>query len=310
LKNLTKGKTLNTINLKGRDDLHLVADTFGACDDPPVLLLHGGGQTRHSWHGTAQRLVPNGWRVYAVDLRGHGDSEWPPDGDYSLDAFAADVASIASVMDQPPVIIGASLGGIASLIAIGESPVALAHALVLVDVAPHIEQEGADRIGAFMRSGADLGFASLEEAADAVAAYNPNRKRPQNLSGLEKNLRQRPDGRWVWHWDPRFLGGLRGGQGSDDETRTTVLQADRLDAAARALSLPVLLVRGGASDLLSEKGAAQFAALVPSAQTIKVEGAGHMVAGDRNDDFSEGIVNFLNHVRSGNPADKSGTRAV
>jgi pimeloyl-ACP methyl ester carboxylesterase len=290
---------MNTIDLQGRDGLRLVADVIGAEGNSPVLLLHGGGQTRHSWRGIAERLAENDWRVYSLDLRGHGDSEWPQDGDYSLDAFAADVVSIAAAMDQPPVLVGASLGGVSSLAAVGESPVPLARALVLVDVAPHLEQVGADRISDFMRSGADQGFASLEEAADAVAAYNPYRPRPQNLSGLKKNLRQRPDGRWVWHWDPRFLGGVRGGQGSEDETRTSVVQPDRLDAAARALTLPVLLVRGGASDVLSKEGAARFAALVAHAELIDVEGAGHMVAGDRNDAFGEGIVNFLGRVRQG-----------
>jgi pimeloyl-ACP methyl ester carboxylesterase len=290
---------MNTIDLQGRDGLRLVADVIGTDGDAPVLLLHGGGQTRHSWRGTAERLAEHGWQVYSVDLRGHGDSDWPENGDYSLDAFAADVVSIAAEMDQRPVLVGASLGGIASLVAVGESPVPLARALVLVDVAPHIERVGADRISNFMLSGADQGFASLEEAADAVAAYNPYGQRPRNLSGLKKNLRQRPDGRWVWHWDPRFLGGIRGEQGSEDETRISVVQPDRLDASARALTLPVLLVRGGASDVLSRDGAARFAALVPHAEMIDVEGAGHMVAGDRNDAFGGGIVNFIGRVRQG-----------
>lgn len=288
---------METIELPGRDGLRLAADRWGDSQDPPVVLLHGGGQTRHSWHGTAQRLAAAGWQAYSVDLRGHGDSQWAPDGDYSLDAYAGDVAAVARAMAEPPALVGASLGGIASLTAVGESTEGLARALVLVDVAPHIEAAGAQRIGDFMRSGMDDGFASLEEAADAVAAYNPHRPRPKDLSGLTKNLRQRDDGRWVWHWDPRFLGGLRGGQGSEDETRTMEARENRLDAAARALRLPVLLVRGRVSDLLSEQGARDFAALVPHAELVDVEGAGHMVAGDRNDVFNQGIVDFLARVR-------------
>lgn len=288
---------METIELPGRDGLRLAADRWGDPQDPPVVLLHGGGQTRHSWHGTAERLAAAGWQAYSVDLRGHGDSQWAPDGDYSLDAYAGDVAAVARAMAEPPALVGASLGGIASLTAVGESTEGLARALVLVDVAPHIEAAGAQRIGDFMRSGMDDGFASLEEAADAVAAYNPHRPRPKDLSGLTKNLRQRDDGRWVWHWDPRFLGGLRGGQGSEDETRTMEARENRLDAAARALRLPVLLVRGRVSDLLSEQGARDFAALVPHAELVDVEGAGHMVAGDRNDVFNQGIVDFLARVR-------------
>ena len=292
------GAEMKRIDLPGHRGLRLAADQVGDPGDPPVVLLHGGGQTRHSWHGTATRLADNGWRAISVDLRGHGDSEWPEDGDYTIDAFAGDIESLSRSLGEPPALVGASLGGISSLTAVGEAPEGLARALVLVDVAPHIEPAGAQRIGDFMRSGMDDGFASLEEAADAVAAYNPHRPRPKNLSGLKKNLRQRPDGRWVWHWDPRFLGGMRGGRGSEDETRTTDTRADRLDAAARALTLPVLLVRGRSSDLLSEQGAQDFAELVPHAEFVDVEGAGHMVAGDRNDVFNAGILDFLERVRT------------
>src|SRR5205085_10912095 len=116
-----------------------------------------------------------------------------------------------------------------SLVAVAEAPeqAAVARALVLVDVAHQVELEGRNRIGTFM-TGAPDGFASLEEAADAIAAYNPHRPRPTDLSGLAKNLRQREDGRWVWHWDPRFV---RGKFGSPDETRSSVIDPDRLTAA-------------------------------------------------------------------------------
>src|SRR5690606_40599381 len=124
-------------------------------------------------------------------------------------------------LPRPPVLVGASLGGLASLVAVAESgeQERTARALVLVDVAHRIEDEGRDRIGAFMTGHLD-GFASLEEAADAIAAYNPHRPRPKDLSGLAKNLRQREDGRWVWHWDPAFVQGQRG---SADETRSSVI---------------------------------------------------------------------------------------
>ena len=286
--------TDRTLSLPGSGGVELAADAYGNEADPPVLLLHGGGQTRHSWHATASALADRGWRAYTVDLRGHGQSSWAPDGDYSLDAFAADVVAAAASLDQRPALVGASLGGVASLAAVGESPDPLATALVLVDVAPRIETAGADRIGAFMRSHMESGFATLEEAAEAVAAYNPHRPRPASLSGLEKNLRLRDDGRWVWHWDPRFMHGAQGG----DETRVSIVSPDRLEAAARALRVPVLLVRGRVSDLLSEEGARQFLDLVPGAEYVDVEGAGHMVAGDRNDAFNDAIVGFLDSHRA------------
>jgi len=282
-----------SVEFNGRDGLRLAADVAGEPGAPPVVFFHGGGQTRHAWGTTLDVLAGEGWRAYSVDLRGHGESEWAPDGDYTLDAFAADVLGVATSLDRPPVLVGASLGGIASLAAVGEAPEPIARALVLVDVAPRIDREGADRIGAFMMQNID-GFESLEAVADAVAAYNPHRPRPSDLSGLKKNVRQRDDGRWVWHWDPAFMVGRFW---SADETRTSVIQPERLEEAARTLTMPVLLVRGRMSDLLTDDGSRQFLDLVPQAGFVEVGGAGHMVAGDRNDLFNDAIVEFLRGVQ-------------
>src|SRR5262249_452499 len=159
--------------------------------------------------------------------------------------------------------------------------------LVLVDVAPTMEEAGKERIGAFMRDHVESGFGSLEEVADAIAAYNPHRPRPTDLSGLKKNVRMRDDGRWVWHWDPRSL------TQAPDEPRAWFAGSDRLKDAARHLNIPTLLVRGRMSDLLSEAGAQEALELVPHARYADVAGAGHMVAGDRNDLFNDAIVAFL-----------------
>jgi pimeloyl-ACP methyl ester carboxylesterase len=288
-----------SVEFKGREGIRLAADATGADDAPPVVFFHGGGQTRHAWGTTLDVLADEGWRAYSVDLRGHGDSEWAPDGDYTLDAFAGDVQGVATSLaaEQPPVLVGASLGGIASLAAIGESPTPLARALVLVDVAPRIDRGGADRIGAFMMQNIE-GFESLEAVADAVAAYNTHRPRPTNLDGLKKNVRRRDDGRWYWHWDPAFMTGRFG---STDETRTSVIQPERLEAAAKTLTMPVLLVRGRMSDLLTDDGSRQFLDLVPHARFVEVGGAGHMVAGDRNDLFNDAIVEFLRSLPPDSP---------
>src|SRR4249919_249197 len=160
------------IEFSGRDGNRLVADVAGDAGGPPVVLLHGGGQTRHSWGTTLGALADKGWRAYAMDLRGHGESEWAADGDYTLDAFAGDVLAVSRTLDAPPALVGASLRGIASLAAIGEHPDQnVARALVLVDVAPRIEVAGRDRIGAFMAERMDVGFGSLDEVADAIQRY-------------------------------------------------------------------------------------------------------------------------------------------
>ncbi|HTO01096.1 MAG TPA: alpha/beta hydrolase [Microthrixaceae bacterium] len=282
------------IELAGSNGLKLAADVEGSEDAPPVLLFHGGGQTRHAW-GTTLKVLGENWHAYSIDLRGHGESDWAPDGDYSVDAFARDVEVIARSMPTPPVLVGASLGGISSLVAIAETDgPPLARALVLVDVAPRIEVKGASRIIDFMKGNLE-GFESLDEVADVIAAYNPNRPRPKNLDGLKKNLRQRADGRWVWHWDPRFVSG---DLGSPDETRMTNSKDNRLQRAARTLTIPTLLVRGRMSDLLSEQGVEELKELVPHAEVADVAGAGHMVAGDRNDAFNDSIVEFLTRLQN------------
>jgi peroxiredoxin len=291
---MTSTEDVRSLDLSGRDGLRLRADEFGDPDGPTVVLLHGGGQTRYAWGSTARVLAERGWHVYRVDLRGHGESDWPDDGDYGPEAFAGDVYEIASAKPEPPVLVGASLGGIASMVAIGTHDEPVARGLVLVDVAPKIEESGAMRIGAFMSEHLEDGFGSLEEVADAVAAYNPHRPRPTDLSGLKKNVRQREDGRWVWHWDPRFM---RGKLGSRDETRASLVHEGRLQDAARNITVPTLLVRGRVSDLLSEEGAQDLLRLVPHAEYVDVEGAGHMVAGDKNDLFNDAIVTFLDRLK-------------
>ncbi len=287
--------TLQTIELRGRDGNRIVGDAAGNPADPSVLLCHGGGQTRHSWHTTTRHLGAHGWYAVSIDLRGHGDSDWATDGDYSIEAFSADVVEVARELGRPA-LIGASLGGTSSLAALGrtnDDP--CGSALVMVDIAPNIEATGVERIRTFMHANLDSGFASLEEVADAVHAYNPHRPRPTDLSGLRKNVRQRADGRWYWHWDPAFMKLVP----TMDESRTRAHRADYLTDMAAQLTVPVLLVRGRQSDLLSEEGARQFLELVPHARYADVGGAGHMVAGDRNDAFNDAVVGFLDDVRSG-----------
>ena len=284
---------MRQIDVRGRGGLRLRATVLGEPGSPPVLLFHGGGQTRHSWGTTAKALADQGWIAYTVDLRGHGESEWAPDGDYSLDAFAGDVIAVAQQFDSPPALVGASLGGVSSLVAVGEHDEGLARALVMVDVAPRIEQAGAERIGAFMKARLDEGYGSMDEVADAIAEYNPHRPRPTDLSGLRKNLRQREDGRWTWHWDPRFMTWREEG---DLPRGTGLVDRDRLSSAARRVTIPTLLVRGKVSDLLSEEGARELLALIPHAEFADVEGAGHMVAGDRNDLFNDAVTSFLARV--------------
>lgn len=267
------------------DGVRLAVERWDAGPDArgTVVLLHGGGQTRHSWRRTAERLAAAGWTALAPDARGHGDSTWAPDGDYSLDAFVADLLAVVAGLDAPPVLVGASLGGITALTAAGEHS-GTARGLVLVDVVVQVEAAGVDRIKDFMTARPD-GFASLEEVADAIAAYNPLRPRPRNLDGLRKNVRLGEDGRWRWHWDPAFMR-------IEDEPQRQI-DPERLGAAAARVALPTLVLRGAHSDVVSEAGMADLLRRIPGARAADVATAGHMVAGDDNDVFATALTGFL-----------------
>jgi pimeloyl-ACP methyl ester carboxylesterase len=277
----------------------LVADVYGR-EGPPVLLLHGGGQTRHAWRKTAQVIVDLGRTAYAVDQRGHGDSEWVADGGYAFSDFAADARVLADTLTARagarPVAVGASLGGMASLLAEGgagaPNPDPVFSALVLVDITPRVDLDGVAKVHGFMRAHAREGFASVDEAAEAVAAYLPHRPKPRSNEGLKKNLRLHPDGRWRWHWDPRFIEGKRRTGPDGGAIEATLV------AAARRIDIPALLVRGASSELVQEAHAREFLELVPHARYVDVTGARHMVAGDRNDQFADAIKSFISDVKT------------
>jgi pimeloyl-ACP methyl ester carboxylesterase len=158
---------------------------------------------------------------------------------------------------------------------------------VLVDIAHRSEAEGVQRIVSFMTA-APGGFASLEAAADAIADYMPHRPRPTNLDGLARNLRLGEDGRWRWHWDPKFM---------DPDRPKNSSTPDIFGEHARRLTMPVLVVRGRMSDVLSEAAAREFLTLVPQARYVDVGDAHHMVAGDKNDSFTDAVVEFLGEIR-------------
>jgi len=263
------------------------ASVGGPADGLPVLLLHGGGQTRHAWRHAAADLARAGRRVISLDLRGHGDSAWAIDGNYGFDAFLGDLRAMLATLDQPPVLVGASLGGLTSLLAAGEPPQAELRALVLVDVVPRLEREGVMQIVRFMQAHPH-GFASLDEAAAAVAAYLPHRPRPGSSGGLARNLRTGQDGRLRWHWDPNLL---IGPQVPDPEPAIA-----RFEAAAAAIRVPTLLVRGARSEMVSEQGVRDFLKVIPAAEFVDVQEAGHMVAGDDNDAFNEAVERFLDRL--------------
>ena len=273
-----------TIRIPIAGGLSLTADVAGPRGAPTVVLGHGGGQTRHSWDKCEQQLALAGYFAINYDLRGHGDSDWSPDGDYGIEARAHDLIAVAGRGSQPVALVGASLGGITALVAASLGfEVA---AIVLVDIVPKMSPVGVAKIQSFMTAHGD-GFASHAEAADAISAYYPDRPRPKDLSGLSKNLRLGEDGRYRWHWDQRMMTNTR----ADPS-----YMLDLLDKADWTDRVPTLLVRGMKSDIVTEDGVADLRRRIPALEIVDIRGAGHMVAGDRNDDFNAAVIEFLSRV--------------
>lgn len=280
-------RTAQTVEYDGVGGVTLVADEWnrGATDanqHPTIVMLHGGGQNRHSWHKTGQILADRGYHVVALDTRGHGDSDRAPNADYAIETLTADAVAVIEAIGRPVALIGASMGGLTGILVADEAGPQRVTKLVLVDVVPRYEKDGSARIRDFMFGHID-GFDSLEQAADAVAAYLPHRAKPRSPEGLKKNLRFR-DGRWYWHWDPALMT-----KPSDDPA----LRTEKIEAAAMGLQIPILLIRGKLSDVVSAEGVADFLSKVPGARLVELSDAGHTAAGDDNDAFSAAVVEFV-----------------
>lgn len=254
---------------------------------PPrhVVFLHGGGQTRHSWGATAEKLAARGWTCTTLDLRGHGDSSWSRSADYGLPAHAADLRWVIGELGEGAVLVGASMGGLTALTALAENP-ELARALVLVDIVPRTSHAGVKRIQAFM-TGHLGGFGSLMEASEAVAAYTGRKRRP-NPEGMRKNVRLSEDGRWYWHWDPAMMTRADRESGAPDP--------EHLLRLAAKIKVPVLIVRGALSDVVDASGIEEFQDALQESTVVEVENAGHMVAGDDNDRFADAVGTFLEQL--------------
>lgn len=279
---------MQTVMLAGHLGHPIAASVEGPNQGFPVLLAHGGGQTRRAWQAVTAILARRGFRTIAIDLRGHGDSGWASEGAYDIADFAADLVAVAAALGRRPAVVGASLGGLAGLIAEGVDAPGSFASLTLVDITPQMEPGGVARVVGFMAAHAREGFASPAEAARIISEYMPHRPARAASPGLAHYLRCRDDGRYYWHWDPAFIEGVTRRRGKSlDQGR------DELSAAAARLELPVHLIRGGSSDLVSPEAVRHFQGLVPQAVFTDIADATHMIVGDRNDAFGQSILAFL-----------------
>ena len=269
------------------DGLHLAVETRVPHGSPCLLFAHGFGQTRGAWGGAVAALAERGCRCISFDARGHGESDHLRGGAYRMQQFADDLLGLARAQPRPPVLVGASMGGLLGLVVAGETQPAPFRALVLVDITPRWETRGVERILAFMQANPD-GFASYADAAERIAAYLPQRRGRKSEAQLKPLLREGGDGRLRWHWDPALLGG--------DFIGDSERYQPRLLAAARRIEVPVLLLSGARSDVVSHATVAEFLKLVPHARHVEVPDATHMLAGDANDAFTREIAGFIHRL--------------
>ena len=259
---------------------------WGRKESPPVVLLHGFAQTCHSWDFVALGLCDR-FRLIAVDLRGHGDSDWAPDGDYSLEAHQRDLQALVEALRLDRVVLmGNSMGGRVSLLH-GAARAEQVTGVVMVDAAPEHVPVGVDKIRRFLEQPDVLD--SFEEFVGLVQRYNHRRPVEQIRGSLIHNLRQLADGRWTWKYDAA----LRSGQRSPINSREPVA---RLWEAVDEVRCPALLVRGAESDIVSQAILDKMRQRNPTFEQVTVEGAGHLVVGDNPAGFQKAVSPFLDSL--------------
>jgi len=267
--------TVNGLNLHYLD--------WGNTGKPPVLFIHGYAQNAHTWDFSALALRGN-YHVIAIDLRGHGDSEWSTQNDYSIDAYMSDVEGVIRFLGLHSVtIVGLSLGGTIAYSYAALNP-GKVDRLVVVDTGPELNTRGRGRIQRFT-SKLDI-LDSFDLFVARAMKYNPRRPEWQVRGSLRHSLQKLPDGRWTWKYDPTLRNPKRttSARPQSPEVRWSLWER---------IKCPTLLVRGGESDLLERAIAERMISTLPNSQMIEVTGSGHLVPGDKPLAFQDSLLKFL-----------------
>ncbi len=254
---------------------------WGVAAATPILCLHGITQTAHSWDEVAADLARD-YRVLCLDQRGHGDSDWSPDGNYTRQQMAADIDALCDGLGLRGFILcGMSMGGINSIAFTAAHPDKV-RALIIVDVSPEIQAKGVENIRSFIQA-ADI-LDSFEAFVERAHQFNPRRSLDNIRSRLSHNLKQLPDGKWTWKYDAALRAPSRGFHAS---------ALSNLWDDVHKIGCPTLIIRGGESDILSDESAAKMQAAIPKSRLATVAGAGHSVMGDNPAAFIAAVRNFL-----------------
>src|SRR5262245_28363443 len=259
---------------------------WGGVDRPPMLFLHGGNQSAHTWDIVCLALS-RAYHCVALDQRGHGDSEWSYELDYRPEAHAQDIAQLVAHLGwRQFVIVGMSMGCLNAM------QYAAAHAetlagFVAVDAGPYIERAGGDAIVDFVE--ANKSHSSLEEFIAAAMRFN-TRRQPELLRySLTHTVRQMADGSFAWRADRR--------QPVQVEAIERWLDGARL--LLPRITCPVLVIRGAESGVLSEEGMLRFARELPNARHVTIANAGHTVQGDNPKAFIAAVIRFAEDLEPG-----------
>ncbi|MCH8206721.1 MAG: alpha/beta hydrolase [Chloroflexi bacterium] len=256
---------------------------WGGPDNTPMLLLHGFAQTCHSWDFIALTFSDR-FRVIALDQRGHGDTDWAPDGDYSPEAHQKDThAFVQAIGLENFVLIGLSMGGRNALTYAAHHPERV-KAVAIVDAAPETLRAGGENIRRFVQQEDELD--SVDEFVERVLKYNPRRSAQQVRGSIIHNLKQLPNGKWTWKYDKLL-------RSSDRRWQSDPGLTDRLWGYVEGLKPPTLVVRGSKSDLIASQTAEEMHRRMPNGTLATVEGAGHLVPGDRPAGFANAVAEFL-----------------
>jgi pimeloyl-ACP methyl ester carboxylesterase len=248
----------------------------------PILFLHGGALTAHTWDLCCLALRDN-YHCMALDQRGHGDSDWAPDANYSISAQREDVKGFAEALGLDQfVLVGMSLGAINGLAYAIAYPETLS-ALVLIDAGPNVRRPGSRRIRDFVNGGAEP--ETLEAIIERALAFNPRRDPLILRRSLMHNLRQQTDGTWTWKYDRRRFQQMGGDQHAAERRGL----ADGL----ACVTCPTLVVRGGESDVFHDEDAERLAAGLPDGRRVTIPKAGHTVQGDNPKDLAAALRDFL-----------------
>lgn len=256
---------------------------WGIRGQKPMLLLHGGRQTAHSWDFFSLAMRSE-HHVYALDQRGHGDSDWAPDGDYSRQAHLKDIHGFGRAMGLDRFrLIGLSMGGMNSITYAATYPENV-EALVIVDVGPEIMRENAEEQRRFNREANELDFDELIERAHR---FNPRRSKEHLANSLKHNLRELPNGKWTWKFDPVIL------HPDAHRNYASASTIDELWGLARTITSPTLIVRGGESQVFSQEQAEKLNAAIAGSRLVTIPKAGHTVPGDNPAAFEAAVRAFF-----------------